>query len=473
MALIGDYIHYKVTNYTEYGTYRKDKSNDGSSYKSAQGIYNTQKEQMLSNINSFKSQNNNNLSELSEKLTQLIYGARNGDGRGVADEIFKKFQNIVERIFNEKFSNFDINWNTMSVYSKIKPINEKKKNFSKKELEKYKNLLDNEMERLKSGMTNFSKNGNLEQIGIAINQLENAIEKVKQTNENFEPQGNFIDDINAAIYAESFPYALAIGDVFENFLGVAQYVLNNNIEKKEDDIIKELSEKIVGTTGKSLVTIDKTKFSEDFVNFNSSGNLYVTDDLTYEITSNKTQDKLDVIFDWNGDTLNITAKNYSLRDDTQQISLVSGTSLLYLIQNENPYFVNHWLNLVSHSNSSGLDLSEGHNAMKITIFAKALTGQLLGRGGEADTFVLNWRAQKKVYVLPVGDIIKAAASNIENMVVIHGYPENGYSLSWVGGPKFDIGNAMQRITFLLGQIRNTKIKVAMDRAAVEKAASLT
>ena len=47
MATIGDYIHFKTENYQQFGTYRSDYSNDGSSYSSAQSVYNQQKTKML------------------------------------------------------------------------------------------------------------------------------------------------------------------------------------------------------------------------------------------------------------------------------------------------------------------------------------------------------------------------------------------------------------------------------------------
>jgi len=69
-----------------------------------------------------------------------------------------------------------------------------------------------------------------------------------------------------------------------------------------------------------------------------------------------TQDKLDVAFEWKGDLLNISAKNYSLANSDAMIHLLSGSSLLYLISNENPDFVNHWLNLIAANYDGGDNL---------------------------------------------------------------------------------------------------------------------
>lgn len=471
MALIGDYIHYKIDNYRKYGTYRPDMSNDGSSYSSAQSIYNEQHQKIL---NTIKSSNTSmsNLQQLSVQLTQLIYG--NPSLSNANNEIFQKFRDTIERIFSEKFSNFGINWETgMTVYPKLSTI--KDKSFNKDRLERYINKLNQEMNRLSSGLTSLKSSHSLNQIASTIEELERCLQDIENNNEyieNITISDNLLNNINMALTAETLPMSLAIGDIFEDFLGVAQYVLSGKIDTVTDDLIKE---SIVGTSGKSVVTIDQSKFSSEFVKFDSSGDLYVTDDLKYKIQSNVTQDKLDVIFDWNGDQLNITAKNYKLADSSSMIHLVSGTSLLYLIQNENPHFVNHWLNLMSGASrkSKYLDnLQEAHLAMKITIFAKALTGQGLGRTGEADTFVLNWRSRRIVYVLPVNRIIATAAKDLDGCVKITGYPSAGIGSSWVGSKEFDMGNAMQRITALLGKIRASKITVQIKQQAITGSVSI-
>ena len=62
------------------------------------------------------------------------------------------------------------------------------------------------------------------------------------------------------------------------------------------------------------------------------------------------QDKTDIIFEWNDTNLAVSAKNYSLRQEDQMVHILSGSNLLYLISNEEPVMINHWLNLISTSN---------------------------------------------------------------------------------------------------------------------------
>jgi hypothetical protein len=59
-----------------------------------------------------------------------------------------------------------------------------------------------------------------------------------------------------------------------------------------------------------------------------------------------TQDKLDVILNWNGDAFNVTAKNYSLKEH-RDLRLVSGSPLLSFLNGEDSNFINHWLNIVT------------------------------------------------------------------------------------------------------------------------------
>ena len=464
MAKIGDYIHSKIDGYRMYGTFRPDGTGDGSPYYAAQSVYALQKQKMLTSIKG-SSVDKRSLNNLSEKLSQLIYGDPSLSHPS-DDELMNKMRKTIERIYGEKFSNFGINWTEgMGVYPKIKQISSPQ--FNKKRLEKYILLLNNMMDRLSTGLTNFSKNGNLSQIANTISLLEDQLKNIENNNEYVTLSNDLMDNINLALKAESLPYALAIGDIFENFLGVAQYALSGNINNVTDELIKS---NIVGTTGRSTVTIDASNFSDEYVNFNDSGDLYVNDNTTYRIKANETQDKLDVIFNWDGAQLNVTAKNYNLKDSSSTIHLVSGTSLLYLIQNEDAYFVNHWLNIMGNvSRSSKIidNLQDAHLSMKLTIFVKALTGQRLGRAGEADTFILNWRSQKRVYVLSVTDIIYTVSKDIDSMINIKGYPTNGsLKNQWVGAKSYDMGNAMQRITNLLGRVYATKISVSLKQNAI-------
>jgi hypothetical protein len=76
-------------------------------------------------------------------------------------------------------------------------------------------------------------------------------------------------------------------------------------------------------------------------------------DHTGFIFDKPTQDKLDMVFNWKGDELKVSAKSYKLASSGSLIHLISGTSLLYLISSENTDFVNHWLNCVSGTDSIG------------------------------------------------------------------------------------------------------------------------
>lgn len=477
MSSIGDYIHYSVVNYYNYGT-GKNQNEPGSSYASASSVFESQKNHIKNSIRG-SAVNENSLSRLSFLLTKLIYG--DPSLSRAKDEEWKRFQDIIAQNFEKQFGDgLGINWNGLAVYDINKTISIKNDGtITLKKLKQTKENLDKEIQRLNTEMTHLSKNSTvtLEEIEKTTQELANFINS--QTDQNVKIEDpDLLYKINKAILAESLPKNRATGAVFEQFLGIAQYCLDGKANKLTDDLIEKGFESVKGNI-RSSVVIDKNKFSSKYVNFTSSGDIQITENMTYKITANKTQDKLDVIFNWDNENLNVTAKNYSLKDDGALLHLVSKTSLLYLIQNENADFVNHWLNLVviqrkgSKASKDGI-LNLAHEAMKITIFAKALTGQGLGRIGEADTFILNNRSKRNVYVISVTDMINTAASDINKFAAISGY-KKVYQNKWISAigikeksvkgierSNFSAASAQQRISNLIAQVHATQISVQIN-----------
>ena len=92
-----------------------------------------------------------------------------------------------------------------------------------------------------------------------------------------------------------------------------------------------------------------------------------------------------------------SAKNINLKDSPKVIHTVSGTSLLYLLYDENDNFVNHYFNLfANHPDKRGN--TSGYTALrrsyfeilKLMIAYKALTGDTFGRSDNtADVFIIN------------------------------------------------------------------------------------
>lgn len=304
---------------------------------------------------------------------------------------------------------------------------------------------------------------------IAESQKDNIVE-IKDLSTNLKAK-DIVNQINAAFATLKFPKQAATGEVFEDFLTIAGLYA----EGKAGQISDKLIEKTLLGGQRSNVLIHGSNFSSDFVDLDKlrkSGAFSKTgsfdSNTNYTFKEGFTQDKLDVQINWYGDTLNISAKNYKLKDDSDKIHLVSGTSLLYIMQNENVDFINHWLNTVTVNSFLSNDepmnknlLQEAHTTMKTIILAKALTGQNLGRNGVADTFVLNHRTKKKIYVWTTKQFFDACEKNINNLS-FKNYP-NTIKNTWVGTDK-NIPNqasAKDRISNLIAKVHTYKLHVSV------------
>lgn len=391
----------------------------------------------------------------------------------VSNEIFARFQKQVEDIFDQKFAQFGINWNNGSVY--VKEI-KNKETISVQQLQNYATTLQNIGEQL-TNKQNISPSD--------INQLNSTIKRVQDYIKICQQQGivkisdlstndqakDIIAQINNTLQIASLPWAAATGEVFEDFLAMASIYAQGKSDQITDSLIKEI---LVGSSGRSKVSIQLDKFDSDFVKTdllqsssafrNKKGAINSFTD--YEINLGTTQDKLDVVMNWNGDKLMVSAKNYKLKDNSALIHLVSGTSLLYMIQNEDVDFVNHWLNTITTNGKSDRIaknyLQAAHTAMKITLFAKALTGQGLNRTGVADTFVVNNRSKKHIYVWNMKDVFDACINNLDS-IKFKNYPET-ISNNWVGSGKRipSRTNADQRISNLIAKLHTYKLSVSIS-----------
>lgn len=391
----------------------------------------------------------------------------------VSNEIFSRFQKEVEKIFEQKFAQFGINWSNGSIYMKKL---ENTQSISVQQLQNYATTLQNIGEQL-TNKQDVSPS-DINQLNLTIKRVEayiktcqnNGIVKINDLSTNDQAK-DIIAQINNTLQLASLPWAAATGEVFEDFLTMATIYAQKKSDQITDTLIKDI---LVGSSGRSKVSIQLNNFDSDFVNANLLQNSSafknkkgsINNFTNYEFNLGTTQDKLDVNMTWNGDKLRVSAKNYKLKDNSALIHLVSGTSLLYMIQNENVDFINHWLNIITVSGKSDKIaksyLQAAHTAMKTTLFAKALTGQGLGRSGVADTFIVNNRSKKHIYVWSMKEVFDACINNLDS-VKFKNYPET-ISNNWVGSGKKVPSNAsaQQRISNLIAKVHTYKLSISVS-----------
>lgn len=451
MSAIGDYIHYSKTTYETYGINRDTIPSGNSAYSKASQVFNSQKEKMKRSILKPKV-SDEELENLSTFLTNFIYASNNLSEED--KELYKKWKALLDEEFGIAYSKFGYG-DHLGIYQRKEPVKVKEgtsRRNALKYLEKLQNLLK------KKDLDDAS----ISQLKTTIDGLEIEIKKMgskgKLTNNN-----HIIDEINKCLILDTLPYKQATGDVFEQGLGILSLLM----DKTADEKVPVLLDNVVKGSARSDVKLYQKNFSKDFVNLNTILNKEHQLDENNSYTYGYTQDKLDVIFKWKGNNLRVSAKNYKLEDSSQKIHLVSGTSLLYLLQNENPVFVNHWLNAISVKNRDSDLMKAAHDAARVTILVKALTGQGLGRtkSHTSNTFIVNARSHKKVYVLSMKKLLDNCIEILDNNgagISFGDYPMSGVAQKWEGSKDIlSESDAKTRITNLLSTIHSKKIKVSL------------
>ena len=496
---IGEYIHYHSEYYRELGLgyyngdNRKRNLVSGSPMSEATAIFINQKNKILSSMAPSPA-TIQECEQLSELLTNLVYNSK--DLKKEDSEMFSIFSNQISKDFSETFNNkFNIT-DGLEIYGKPKPPTNTTGVYLST-IQKYENELQKIIDRLASGVSNASKKGGnvqsaINNIRLVQNRIRDFVNQESKRKE-IDPEwsgyfslkndssgaGALLEDIKTAYALEAYPDNQARGWLWEYYLAYASYILNNKTgittDELIDDFMKEIHKGFLNKKGLIMVgsEVSEVKMNSDYFDKNFVDMVEMRLSANVKAELHATQDKCDVNFQWGDKLLKVTAKNYKLKDSSAQIHLVSDTNLLYLIQNENPDFVNHWLNLMSINHmtrSQSAILQRGHIAMKITVFMKALSGQgIEGRdSGAADTMMLNWRSQSRVLVFSLSDLVK----RVSEMKDLDAYVNFGpnftkrFSNNWEPGNGNDYGSAKQRITKVLAEVRSRNLTIQLKQRAL-------
>lgn len=468
MAGIGDYIHFSNANYRKYGT-----TADGpSDYSEAIKIFEEQKNIVLKRINRSKSMTQ--INQLEHYLNSLLYG-REIDETQLTNEEWSRFVNIFQTQFDEKFANFGVifdNSNMLQAYAK-KTIKADRNDLTRNRILQYIKMIENRLARI--GQSGGASDEEIVQFNQAIEALNVLIQQVDDSTGlvNFAiiPESeSLLNVVNKALTKLYFPTQLATGSALEYVLAAAGNYANERANLEADKIVDSMVSKVVGGDVSAAV-ISSQQFSK-YVDVKELANLVsetwrLNDNTDLEMKMS-TQDKVDVVLNWGGTTYNVSAKNYMLKDH-KWITLVSGSPLLSFLNGENTDFINHWLNTVtmnSRERVANANLGLAHEAMKLTIIEKALTGAGTGKSGlVADTFIINNRSAKRIEVYSTHELLDQIEKNINEYVRIAGYP-NVIKNVWVGkgavGEIPSTASAQQRITHLIAQLSTIKLHASIN-----------
>lgn len=475
MSAIGDYVHLHAKNYDKYGIAQVGEDPSFMSY--------TQQK------NNIKNRINNSV--LGKKGTEELQTALGKilSTEDTSEEV-QGIQKIVEEMLAEQYGAAlgRIDWDTgnitqgtnkygMEVQKKIetdlkakavqlKTIltriaqleqlrmsipNAKDKAELKKKIDEIYNML-NEIVREGS----YGVKGQLQSIARAKGGVDFSNSKLSNRNlAKTKELKSVITEINDVIkqFGATPPINLEKGDLFEALIAVAPLVAKKAAGKTADELIKQS----VQGAARSKNKIDLSNWS-DQIDLNSLafkgmhreggvGSMFVA--------NMPTQDKIDVEMVWENEVVPISAKNVNLKSGND-VHIVSGTNLLYLLQDEGD-FTTHFMNVIAtHEDGNVKGLQEAHEAAKLTILYKALTGDTYGHNRKAEIFLVNDNSQEGgVRIFEMKDLIQKASEHIDSFANFKFEPSlilrNRYEKSGYGA----------RITNLVQQMHQIKVSAAI------------
>lgn len=456
MAGIGNYIHLTASGYLEHGISKNGRYRN---YHSQVGnIRNKLKNNQVSNFKKIKE-------DLESVLNSMMHSSPN-------NFYAKKAQKIVLAELQKRFGetcgkiNFDTgdvlfpDIDMDNVVGQLQPYDFKKNLEKINSLEK---ILEKKLGRDSSVLSDLQ---NLK------NEYENIIKKIEeQFGEKGVPEkqrssvsrkenlGQTREKINAMIeeYAAYPAINLQKGDTFEILLSLAPMVAKQTAAIEVGEVIGREAEQV----SFNLKNFDNKFLTQEFKNG--------------LIKTAASQGKIDVQINWEGEKLGISAKNVNLNNN--YVTLVSGTNLLYLLQDEDTSYVNHLLNiLASHSISSEMSQKEKNNEenkiatiqgmrpaaireLRLILFYKALTGAINGRK-PANLFIVNDSSVSGggVYVHSALDLFNKIAKNRTSLIGGDGLGIEGINKDfYLSNNK--ASSSAERISALLSDAHAKKITV--------------
>jgi hypothetical protein len=306
-----------------------------------------------------------------------------------------------------------------------------------------------------------------------ITELKNtSVNKLQNKRIGLDDQTqNLITTINSVLktYAATPAINLQKGDLFEYAIALAPAVAKINAGESIDEYMKQLEQQVSGgDRSRVVIDFDKNSFTENLNLKQLEMKGYVVSESTKTAYSYGTsQEKIDVRLEWEGENLAISAKNVNLGSPLG-VHILSGSSLLYLLQDENTDFVNHYLNIIAtHEDNVSInaDIAGAHEAMKYTLLFKALTGQTFGREG-ATLFIVNDNSVKSggVHIYDMKGLLNKASDNLEAFTSVTANGQDIASLQINNSRKKTYSD---RITAFIAEVHKQKISATLKPALLK------
>ena len=271
---------------------------------------------------------------------------------------------------------------------------------------------------------------------------------------------------------------------------LAYKIANKKANETIENIVKNLmqnnrSEK-VGLSQRSSPEIKLDLFDQNIADLISLKGYAKTKNNTLRLQGS-VQDKTDIIFEWSlenpslsNQKFRISAKNVNLAENAffKKITIVSGSSLLYMIQQADATLVNHFLNISVERNkeadkkirmeSNGLTetfISRVHKELEAFLILEAFIGT---RGEPASIFLVNDNSQHgRIRAFNMSTLLNNLAENMNFFTVKIGDGKISDLVETIKNDYHENGPD-DRIAQVLQQIHQKKVSVSFDPKYLDK-----
>ena len=443
---IGDYIHYSRDGYLQHGT-----TENGNFQMWESAIDSVKKRARKSNVT------------LSEQDLQKIESALEGILKSKIQDNTPQAKakqeviRILEQKFKDSLQNLDDTTGNVTLKDASSVLGKARSSTNIANLVKRVNNLEQIIiEQAQQGSMNASNalaevkslQSFYDSIATQINQFKKR-NKIKITEDprlhkDLQAKKNSLNNLIKEFAA--YPaMELQKGEFFENLVAALPKVCENVVATYIQAIDRE------------KVSYNKDNFASQFMTKNFGDMLEKT---------SLTQGKIDVEITWQGDDgleqlLGASIKNANLGN--YYVHVVTGSSLLFMIQDLDKDFVNHFLNLFAQHKGKNTKTFMDYKQqmveeMRLVLFYKGLTGDNYQRTS-ANMFIVNDNRTGKVRAYKAQDLIDKAAENIETLrgVQINGKTFNekiSFVNNWSATPDIRISN-------LLAQVQAAKVSASI------------
>ena len=164
-----------------------------------------------------------------------------------------------------------------------------------------------------------------------------------------------------------------------------------------------------------------------------------------------------------------SVKNYNMANTSNGVHVLSGRSVLQLIQ-EYENFTNYYMNvMVNHPDGSapGALQQSAKEALKLTILLKAIAGGTITANGrknsEADIFIINDNSKGGFKIYTISDILERVNQNLDLLQVGDIDTLSELDNNYIGTEN-NSNEALVRISGILAQLHQMQLNVSISKA---------